>query len=62
MLGLVPAHWWVWQSPGASVGPLVGGAGSWGLWWVGLSPWRLEAQEGPVVACLLVGEAVFPPG
>lgn len=33
VLGLVSTHWWVRPTPEVSVGPLVGGAVSQGLWW-----------------------------
>ena len=54
---------WLWgpRGPRASAGPLVGGAGSWALWWVGLGPSAAGVLEGPMACDLPVDGAVSLP-
>ena len=49
------------QEIGADTCPLVGGDGSWALWWAGLCIEAAVDSGGLKPACLLVGGAVSPP-
>ena len=49
--GLLPAHWWVKPSPGASASVLAGRAGSWGL---------VVGPKGPRASVRLIVGGVVP--